>query len=116
MKKAANWGGLEVTLNSTLIPHARERARAHTELQLLYAGFDHAQAEIRADQLIKSSLIGVVDTDSGESNLRSQQRDDQPAKSVSFHPREPLFFRWLETENSWCSASNTGALDKGGNR
>ena len=116
MKKAAIPGGLGVTLNPTLVPGPQHRARAHAELQLLYAGFTSSQAEVGADLLLRRLNV-VLDNDSSESNVRSHDRDDIQAKSVSFLRRDPLLLRWPETENgSAHPADKTGALDKGGNR
>ena len=113
MKKATIPGGLGVSLNPTLVPGPQHRARAHAELQLLYAGATSAQAEVGADLLLRRLTV-VLDNDSSESNLQSHERDDDQAKSVSFLRRNSLLLRWPETENgSAHSADKTGALDTG---
>ena len=82
MKKAAIPGGLGVTLNPTLVPGPQHRARAHAELQLLYAGFTSSQAEVGADLLLRRLNV-VLDMDPCGSWTATGQRDSQSPQSVS---------------------------------
>jgi len=82
MKKAAFAGGLEVSLNPTLVPGPQHLARAHAELQLLCAGFTSSRAEAGAD-LHPRRLNIVVDLDPDGSWTATGKRDTQSAKAVS---------------------------------
>jgi len=106
MKKAAIPGGLGVTLNPTLVPGPQHRARAHAELQLVYAGFTSSQAEVGADLLLRRLKI-VVDQDPNESWTATGRRDSQSAQSVSKNRPDAIGGGGGETTISSPSAART---------
>jgi len=115
MKKATNKGGSGCNAYPTLVPCSPHRTRARAELQFIYAGLTHSQAEVAATHLLQGSLTAVLDMDSRESNVQSQRRYAATTKFVSLFRSEPQVSRSGETENgSAHSAEMTGALDNGG--
>ena len=108
MKKAAIPGGLVVSLNPTLVPGPQHRARAHAELQLLYAGATSAQAEVGADLLLRRLNV-VLDMDPGGSWTATAKRDSLSPQSVSTDRRNANGGGGPETRISAHSAAHTGA-------
>ena len=106
MKKAAIPGGLGVTLNPTLVPGPQHRARAHAELQLLYAGATSAQAEVGADLLLRRLNI-VLDMDPDGSWTATEKRDSQSPESVSENRRNAFGGGGGETPIRRHSAAHT---------
>lgn len=106
MKKAAIPGGLGVTLNPTLIPGPQHRARAHAELQLLYAGATSAQAEVGADRLLRRLNI-VLDIDPDGSWTATEKRDSQSPESVSKNRRNAFSGGGGETKSARRPAHHT---------
>ena len=106
MKKAAIPGGLGVTLNPTLVPGAQHRARAHAELQLLYAGATSAQAEVGADLLLRRLNV-VLDMDPGGSWTATGKRDSQSTQSLSKNRRNAFGGGGGETPIRRHSAAHT---------
>lgn len=99
MKKAAIPGGLGVSLNPTLVPGPQHLARAHAELQLLYAGFTSSQAEVGADLLLRSLKV-VLDLDPHGSWPATATRDTQSGQTVSKKCRNAFGGGASETEIS----------------
>jgi len=112
MKKAALSGGLEVSLNPTLVPGPQHLARAHAELQLLYKGFTSSQAEVGADRLLRRLNI-VVDLDPDGSWPATRKRDNQSAQPVSKKQRNAFGGGGGETPISRHPAAHTVARGGG---
>jgi len=112
MKKAAFAGGLEVSVNPTLVPGPQHLARAHAELQLLYAGFTSSQAEVGADLLLRRLNI-VVDLDPDGSWTATGKRDGQSAEAVSKKCRQAFGGGGSETPISRHPAVHTVAQGGG---